>query len=142
MKKAYFALVLLSLCAMARSVDGQVQSELSLPPNGKNQRAEVSQWIGLVKITISYHSPNVHGGGGRDRAGHIWGESLKWYFNYLARKRGVDADDIYRETAANIDLGRLPEPDEIADAVLFLASPLARAITGQCLDVNCGEYHH
>ena len=74
--------------------------------------------------------------------GHIWGESLKWYFNYLARKRGVDADEIYRETAANIDLGRLPEPDEIADAVLFLASPLARAITGQCLDVNCGEYHH
>jgi NAD(P)-dependent dehydrogenase (short-subunit alcohol dehydrogenase family) len=74
--------------------------------------------------------------------GHIWGESLKWYFNYLAKKRGVDAGEIYAETAANIDLGRLPEPDEIADAVLFLASPLARAITGQCLDVNCGEYHH
>ena len=74
--------------------------------------------------------------------GHIWGESLKWYFGYLAKKRGVDPDEIYAETAANIDLGRLPEPDEIADAVLFLASPLARAITGQCLDVNCGEYHH
>ena len=74
--------------------------------------------------------------------GHIWGESLKWYFGYLAKKRGVDADQIYAETAASIDLGRLPEPDEIADAVLFLASPLARAITGQCLDVNCGEYHH
>jgi NAD(P)-dependent dehydrogenase (short-subunit alcohol dehydrogenase family) len=74
--------------------------------------------------------------------GHIWGESLKWYFSYLARKRGVDPDEIYQETAQNIDLGRLPEPDEIADAVLFLASPLARAITGQCLDVNCGEYHH
>jgi enoyl-[acyl-carrier-protein] reductase (NADH) len=26
--------------------------------------------------------------------------------------------------------------------VVFLASDLARAITGQCLDVNCGEYHH
>ena len=74
--------------------------------------------------------------------GHIWGDSLKWYFGYLAKKRGVDPDAIYAETAANIDLGRLPEPDEIADAVLFLASPLARAITGQCLDVNCGEYHH
>jgi NAD(P)-dependent dehydrogenase (short-subunit alcohol dehydrogenase family) len=74
--------------------------------------------------------------------GHIWGESLKWYFNYLAKKRGVPADEIYAETAKNIDLQRLPEPDEIADAVLFLASPLARAITGQCLDVNCGEYHH
>ncbi len=74
--------------------------------------------------------------------GHIWGDSLKWYFGYLAHKRGVDAQEIYDETAANTDLRRLPEPDEIADAVIFLASPLARAITGQCLDVNCGEYHH
>ncbi|HEY6787476.1 MAG TPA: SDR family oxidoreductase [Trebonia sp.] len=74
--------------------------------------------------------------------GHIWGDSLKWYFGYLAKKRGVTAEEIYAETAASIDLRRLPEPDEIADAAVFLASPLARAITGQCLDVNCGEYHH
>jgi NAD(P)-dependent dehydrogenase (short-subunit alcohol dehydrogenase family) len=74
--------------------------------------------------------------------GHIWGDSLQWYFGYLAKKRGVDAAEIYAETAANTDLRRLPEPDEIADAVVFLCSPLARAITGQCLDVNCGEYHH
>ena len=74
--------------------------------------------------------------------GHIWGDSLKWYFGYLGHKRGVDAQVIYDETAASIDLGRLPEPDEIADAALFLASELARAVTGQCLDVNCGEYHH
>ncbi len=74
--------------------------------------------------------------------GHIWGDSLQWYFGYLARKRGVDAQQVYDETAAGIDLGRLPVPDEIADAVVFLASGMARAITGQCLDVNCGEYHH
>jgi len=74
--------------------------------------------------------------------GHIWADSLKWYFGYLGKKRGVDAQQIYDETAAAIDLGRLPEPDEIADAVVFLASGMARAITGQCLDVNCGEYHH
>jgi len=74
--------------------------------------------------------------------GHIWGDSLKWYFGYLAHKRGVEIGEIYDETAAVIDLGRLPEPEEVADAVVFLASPLARAITGQCLDVNCGEYHH
>jgi NAD(P)-dependent dehydrogenase (short-subunit alcohol dehydrogenase family) len=74
--------------------------------------------------------------------GHIWGDSLKWYFGYLGKKRGVTAEQVYAETAAPLDLGRLPEPDEIADAVVFLASGLARAITGQCLDVNCGEYHH
>jgi NAD(P)-dependent dehydrogenase (short-subunit alcohol dehydrogenase family) len=74
--------------------------------------------------------------------GHIWGDSLKWYFGYLGKKRGVDAQHIYDETAAEIDLRRLPEPDEVADTVVFLASDLARAVTGQCLDVNCGEYHH
>ena len=74
--------------------------------------------------------------------GHIWGDSLKWYFGYLAKKRGVTPEEIYAETAAGIDLRKLPEPDEVADAAVFLASPRARAITGQCLDVNCGEYHH
>ncbi len=74
--------------------------------------------------------------------GHIWGDSLQWYFGYLAKKRGVDPREVYEETAANTDLRRLPLPDEIADAVVFLSSPMARAITGQCIDVNCGEYHH
>jgi NAD(P)-dependent dehydrogenase (short-subunit alcohol dehydrogenase family) len=74
--------------------------------------------------------------------GYIWAGSLKWYFGWLAQQRGVDRQQIYDETAATLDLRRLPEPDEIADAVVFLASPLARAITGQCLDVNAGEYHH
>jgi hypothetical protein len=58
----------------------QVLSELSMPPNGDNERAEVSQWIGLVKISIEYHSPNVHGGGGADRTGHIWGEVVHYGF--------------------------------------------------------------
>jgi NAD(P)-dependent dehydrogenase (short-subunit alcohol dehydrogenase family) len=74
--------------------------------------------------------------------GYIWADSLKWYFGYLAEQRGVDTQQIYDETAATTDLRRLPEPDEIADAVVFLASRLARAITGHCLDVNSGEFHH
>jgi len=51
-----------------------------MPPNGNNERAEVSQWIGLVKISIDYHAPNVHGGGGADRTGHIWGELVGYGF--------------------------------------------------------------
>jgi NAD(P)-dependent dehydrogenase (short-subunit alcohol dehydrogenase family) len=74
--------------------------------------------------------------------GYIWAGSLKWYFGQLAQQRGVTRQQVYDETAATIDLRRLPEPDEVADAVVFLASDLARAITGQCLDVNCGEFHH
>jgi NAD(P)-dependent dehydrogenase (short-subunit alcohol dehydrogenase family) len=74
--------------------------------------------------------------------GWLWAQTLQNYFGYLAHKRGVDAQVVYDEIANTIDLRRLPVPDEIADAVVFMASPLSRGITGHCLDVNCGEYHH
>lgn len=35
-------------------------------------------------------------------------------------------------------LGRLPTAQEVAEAVGFLASPAASAITGHCLNVDCG----
>ena len=73
--------------------------------------------------------------------GYIYAGSLKWYFDHLARQRGVTHQDIYDEVAASTDLRRLPVPDEVADAVTFLASDMARAITGQCLNVNAGEFH-
>jgi NAD(P)-dependent dehydrogenase (short-subunit alcohol dehydrogenase family) len=73
--------------------------------------------------------------------GYIWGDNLKFYFAYLARQRNVSPEQVYEETAATVDLRKLPEPEEIADAVVFLISDLARAITGHCLDVNGGEYH-
>lgn len=46
------------------------------------------------------------------------------------------------EAAAQTDLRRLPTPDEVADAAVFLVSDRARAVTGQCLDVTCGATHH
>ncbi|MGW0039897.1 SDR family oxidoreductase [Gordonia sp. NPDC003376] len=73
--------------------------------------------------------------------GYIWDDQLKWYFGEVAKKYSTTPEQVYEQTAARSDLKRLPEPDEIADAVVFLASPLARAITGHTLDVNCGEYH-
>jgi NAD(P)-dependent dehydrogenase (short-subunit alcohol dehydrogenase family) len=74
--------------------------------------------------------------------GNIRGDSLDYYFSYLGHKRGVDPQVIADEWAARSDLRRLVEPDDVANAVVFLSSDMAGAITGQCLDVNCGEYHH
>ncbi|MBG0565079.1 SDR family oxidoreductase [Actinoplanes aureus] len=74
--------------------------------------------------------------------GWIWADTLRAWFEYQGLQRGVPARQIYDEVAASTDLRRLPEPDEVADAILFLASDLARGITGACLDVNCGEFHH
>ncbi|WP_153339618.1 SDR family oxidoreductase [Nocardia aurantia] len=73
--------------------------------------------------------------------GYIWDDQLKWYFAEVAKKYGITAEQVYDQTAGRSDLKRLPEPDEIARAVVFLASDWASAITGQTLDVNCGEYH-
>ncbi len=73
--------------------------------------------------------------------GYIWGDSLKWYFATLARDRGVSAEHVRDEVAATLDLRFIPDPDSIAQAAAFLASDMARAITGQCLDVNAGEHH-
>lgn len=73
--------------------------------------------------------------------GYIWGDTLKGYFAHRAGKYGTTVDQIYAATAANSDLKRLPTEDEVASAIMFLASDLASGITGQTLDVNCGEYH-
>lgn len=73
--------------------------------------------------------------------GYIWDDQLKWYFGQVAEKYGITAEQVYEQTASKSDLKRLPEPDEIADVIVFLASELARSVTGQTLDVNCGEYH-
>lgn len=73
--------------------------------------------------------------------GYIWSDQLRTYFQWLAEQRDVPPDQVYDEVAAGTDLRHLPEPDEIADSVVFLLSDMARAITGQCLSVNCGEVH-
>src|SRR5262245_8681814 len=67
------------LFAAARPAAPQMLSELSRPPGGTglSQRAEVSQWIGPVQVTIGYHSPSVHARGA-DRTGHIWGELVPY----------------------------------------------------------------
>lgn len=72
--------------------------------------------------------------------GYIWGDTLKGYFNHQAEKYGTTVEQIYDAAAVNSDLKRLPTEDEVASAILFMASDLSSGITGQALDVNCGEY--
>lgn len=76
MNRAHGFLVppLLALSALATPAFGQA---LSLPPDGNNQKASVTQHIGPVTVSVSYSSPRVHAGG-QDRSGKIWGELVPY----------------------------------------------------------------
>jgi NAD(P)-dependent dehydrogenase (short-subunit alcohol dehydrogenase family) len=72
--------------------------------------------------------------------GYVWGPSLRWWFKQLAKEQGRTREEVYEEVAAETSLKHLPEPAEIADAVVFFASDMSRGITGQALDVNAGHW--
>ncbi len=54
------------------------QYRLTAPPSGNNQHAVVTQYIGLVKVTVDYNSPNVTSPSGEDRTGKIWGQLVPY----------------------------------------------------------------
>ncbi|RLG10509.1 MAG: beta-ketoacyl-ACP reductase, partial [Thaumarchaeota archaeon] len=45
---------------------------------------------------------------------------------------------LLRERVANIPLGRMAEPEEVAELIAFLAE--TTYITGQVISINAGEY--
>ena len=49
-------------------------------------------------------------------------------------------ESILAKARAETVLGRLTDPEDIAAAVAFLCSEQARQITGQCLQVDAGQY--
>jgi len=54
------------------------------------------------------------------------------------RFRALRSPEETRRLAESVPIGRVAEPEEIADVVLFLASDAARYVTGATLDVNGG----
>jgi NAD(P)-dependent dehydrogenase (short-subunit alcohol dehydrogenase family) len=71
--------------------------------------------------------------------GWMWGPPVEGYMSYLAQQRGVSQDVVVSELTANMPLRRMATDEEVAEAVVFLASPRAGGITGQTLFVNAGE---
>jgi NAD(P)-dependent dehydrogenase (short-subunit alcohol dehydrogenase family) len=47
--------------------------------------------------------------------------------------------DLYARTLGSIPFGRMGAPEEVANVVLFLASPLAGWVTGQAIAVDGGQ---
>ena len=54
-------------------------------------------------------------------------------------RRGFDPDEAVAELGRTVPLGRIAEPEDIAEVVLFLASGQARYICGSLVEVNGGK---
>ena len=55
-----------------------------------------------------------------------------------AKLRAMTPDAVRAEYIASTPLGRLEEPQDVADTVVFLASDAARFVTGEALNVTGG----
>jgi NAD(P)-dependent dehydrogenase (short-subunit alcohol dehydrogenase family) len=72
--------------------------------------------------------------------GFVAGPSTESMFTRMAERRNTTVEAVQEQIAGEHALRRLPTPDDIADAIVFLASARARSITGQTLDVNAGRW--
>lgn len=74
----------MSCAALLLSARVAAAKDITLPPSGDNQFCSVTQGIGLVRIGVTYSSPDVHAPDGHDRSGHIWGELVPYGLYDLA----------------------------------------------------------
>jgi NAD(P)-dependent dehydrogenase (short-subunit alcohol dehydrogenase family) len=72
--------------------------------------------------------------------GWIGGPNVEMFIQMDSQARSVSPDIVRGEIEARIPLGLIPPQDDIANSVLFFASPWSRVVTGQTLDVNGGEW--
>ncbi|MCP5157176.1 MAG: SDR family oxidoreductase [Ectothiorhodospiraceae bacterium] len=71
--------------------------------------------------------------------GYTVTERVQQIFEREAKELGTDVDAVVTRRTAEIPLGRLIRPEDIAGAVLFFCSPLASMVTGQCIAVDGGS---
>jgi NAD(P)-dependent dehydrogenase (short-subunit alcohol dehydrogenase family) len=70
--------------------------------------------------------------------GFVEGPRLDWVVDKQAVARGGSASDARSDMAAAAPLGRFVGPEDVAEAVLFLAGNRARNVTGEDLNVSAG----
>lgn len=78
MHKKLITLLLLTVTSLSI-----LKAQITTPPSGDNQKCEATQYMGFVKVAITWNSPDVHGANGEDRNGKIWGELVPYGLSNL-----------------------------------------------------------
>ena len=71
--------------------------------------------------------------------GYTATERVMQIFEREAAEAGTGVADAMAKRTADIPLGRLVRPEDIAGAALFFCSPMAAMVTGQCIAVDGGS---
>jgi NAD(P)-dependent dehydrogenase (short-subunit alcohol dehydrogenase family) len=71
--------------------------------------------------------------------GWMAGPSVDIYVQMTSEGRGVPRQEVVDELNARVPLGRIPSDEEVAGSIVYLASELSSAMTGQAIDTNGGE---
>ena len=61
------------------------------------------------------------------------------YIEMESSGRGVEAQVVIDELNARVPLGRIPSDEDVAGAIVYLASDLSRSMTGEAIETNGGE---
>jgi NAD(P)-dependent dehydrogenase (short-subunit alcohol dehydrogenase family) len=71
--------------------------------------------------------------------GWMLGPSVEIYVQMTSESRGISREEVTGELEARIPLGKVPTDEEVAGTIVYLASDLSAALTGQAIDANGGE---
>jgi NAD(P)-dependent dehydrogenase (short-subunit alcohol dehydrogenase family) len=71
--------------------------------------------------------------------GWMAGPSVDMYIQMESDGRGVPAQEVVDELNARVPLGHIPSDEQVAGSIVYLASELSSAMTGQAVDTNGGE---
>ena len=71
--------------------------------------------------------------------GYTATDRIMQIFKREAQELQIDLNTVLEKRTADIPLGKLIQPEDIASAVLFFCSPLAKMVTGQCIAVDGGS---
>ncbi len=70
----------------------------------------------------------------------MWTPTLEGFAKQMAAEQGRSLDAVRADFESEMPLGRMPSGADVAEAIAFLLSERAAAITGQALFVNAGEW--
>lgn len=74
--------------------------------------------------------------------GWMWGPAVEGFVHTSSAATGTPEADILAGITRAMPLGDMPTDGDVAEVICFFASERSRAVTGQSILVNAGEYMH